>query len=50
MKKAYLRSRKSTPAHIAVVAGTLLGLQKGNVALYGLAKCVMREAAWILHG
>ncbi|MGC9156565.1 MAG: reverse transcriptase domain-containing protein, partial [Ferrimicrobium sp.] len=50
MTKAYLRRRKSSPAHIAGVAGTLLDLQKGNVALHGLAKCIMREAAWMLQG
>jgi len=48
--KAYLRRRKSSPAHIAGVAGTLLDMQKGNVALHGREKCIMREAAWMLHG
>jgi len=28
----------------------MLDLQKGNLALHGLAKCIMREAAWMLHG
>jgi len=50
MTRAYLQRRKSSPAHIAGVAWTLLDLQKGNVALHGLAKCIMREAAWMLHG
>jgi len=50
MTKASLRRNKSSPAHIAGVAGTLLELQKGNVARHGLAKCIMREDAWILHG
>jgi len=36
MTEAYLRRRKSSPAHIAGVAGTVLDLQKGNVALHGL--------------
>jgi len=50
MTKAYLRSRNSSPARIAGMAGTLLDLKKGNVALHVLAKCMMREAAWGLHG
>ena len=50
MAKAYIRRKQSTPANIAGLAGTLLDLQKGNVALHGLAKCIMREAAWMLHG
>jgi len=50
MTTAYLRRRKSSPAHIAGMAETLLDLQKGNVALHGLAKCMMRDAAWMLHG
>jgi len=50
MTNAYLRRETSSPAHIAGVAGTLLDLQKGNLALHGLAKCMMREAAWMLHG
>jgi len=45
MTKSNLRGRKSSPAHITGGAGTLLDLQKGNVALHGLAKCIMREAA-----
>jgi len=49
MTKDYLQRRKSSPAHIAGVAGTLLDLQKGNVAMHGLAKCIMGEAAWMLH-
>jgi len=36
--KAYLRRKKSSPAHISGVAGTLLDPQRGNVALHGLAK------------
>jgi len=50
MTNGYLWRKKSSPAHIAGMAGTLLDLQKGNVALHGLAKCFMREAAWMLHG
>jgi len=45
-----MRRTKTSPAYIAGVAGTLLDLQNGNVALHGLAKCIMREAAWMLHG
>jgi len=50
MTRAYLRRTKSSTAHISGVPGTLLDLQNGNVALHGLAKCIMMEAAWRLHG
>jgi len=38
MTKTYLRRTKSSPAHLFEMAGKLLDLQKGNVALHGLAK------------
>lgn len=41
---SYLR-KMSYPATIAGMAGTLLDLHKGNVALHAQAKCIMREAA-----
>jgi len=50
MTKAYLRRREQSPAHISGVAGTLLDLQKANAAMHDLAKHIMREAAWMLHG
>jgi len=50
MTKAHLRRMKLSAAHIAGMVGTLLDLRKGNVALHGLAECIMREAAWMLHG
>jgi len=50
MTKAYQRRGTLSPAHIAGMAGALLEPQKGNVALHGLKKCIMREAAWMLNG
>jgi len=50
MTKAYLRRRKLSPANIAGRVGTLLDLQKGHVALHGLAKCITKEASWKFHG
>jgi len=50
MTMVSLRRGKSSPAHIAGMAGTLLDLQKGNVALHDLDNCIMRKAAWMLHG
>jgi len=50
MTKAHLRRMKLSAAHIAGMVGTLLDLRKGNVALHGLAECIMREASSMLHG
>lgn len=29
---------------------TLVDLHKGNVALHGMAKCIMKKSGWMLHG
>jgi len=45
MTKNNLRRRTSSQAHIAGMAGTLLDLQKGTLALHGPAKCIMMQVA-----